>query len=134
MQEEEKKVYAVDRRKDLLKFDALCEENRRLHQEAIAESYARLVDAGVPEQYIFVIQANRDDPQKKGDLFSYSNKQRLEETLGSVQRDAQMCFSPDVFVFLCTDVRDQTFMAQYLDSQYFEQTWFKEMIAEYCDL
>lgn len=113
------------------KFYALCDENLALHEKAIKESYDRLIEAGVPEKFIFVINANGPyDPSKQGDLFAYRNKTRLNETLNSVRTGAQVCCSPDVFVFLCVDIRDQEFMSRYLDSSYFRAKWFKEMYAD----
>lgn len=113
------------------KFYALCDENLALHEKAIKESYDRLIKVGVPEKFIFVINANGPyDPSKQGDLFAYSNKTRLNEMLNSVRTSAQVCCLPDVFVFLCADIRDQEFMSRYLDSSYFRAKWFKEMYAD----
>ena len=126
--------FTYDKRENPEAFNALCDTNRLMNEADIQESYQKLVEAGVPEKYIFVIQANRDDNLKRGDLFSYSNKARLEETLSCIKESASICCSPDVFIFLCVDVRDQEAMAKYLNRAYFQENWFKEMIAKYCDL
>lgn len=116
---------------DPVKFYAQCDENLAMHEKAIKKSYDRLVEAGVPEKFIFVINANGDyDSGKSGDLFAYSNKMRLNETLNSVRNGAMVCCSPDVFIFLCADIRDEAFMSRYLNASYFSAKWFKEMYAE----
>ena len=123
--------YSVDRREEPDKFYALCDENRRNHEQRIEETRAVLIEAGVPEKYIFVIQANRGEngTPEAGDLFAYSNKARLAEALGSIKECAYVCCSPDVFDFLCTDVRDTIFMSRYLYPWYFSEDWFIGMVA-----
>lgn len=124
--------YHVDRDIEPEKFYALCDKNRRIHEEMIQQTYDDLICNGVPEKYIFVIHANRNingEPEK-GDVFPYSDKSRLEQVLSSIRNSAKLCCSPDVFITLCTDVRDIDFMKLYLCHYYFEEKWFLDMVAE----
>lgn len=128
---EKEASYAIDRNMEPAKFFALCDENLRRHLHVIHESHGRLTKSGVPEKYIFVIQANSDDGgRKEGDIFAYTNKERLEETLHSVRNGAQVCCSPDVFNFICVDVRDHVSMARHINTDYFSETWFNDMVAD----
>jgi len=122
--------YAVDKNQEPEKFYARCDENLLLHRQSIQESYDTLIEKGVPEKYIFVINANRNDPSKQGDIFAFTDQERLEEVLSWVREHASLCLSPDVFVNLCVDVRDQATMSMYIDANYFDAKWFKEMIKE----
>lgn len=122
------KGYYVDKKKEPEKFYDLCDKNLLIDDAAIRESYEKLKENGVPEKYIFVVNANRD-LDKKGDVFAYSNQDRLERALHSVRDGAQYCHSPSVTIFICVDVRDQETMGLYLSESYFSETWFKEMVA-----
>lgn len=122
--------YVINRNEEPEKFFALCDENLRLHRKVIGESYEALKEKGVPEKYIFVVQVNRDDPSKQGDIFAYTNQDRLEETLHSVRSGAEVCLSPDVFIFICCDVRDEDTMAHHINRNYFKARWFIDMVQE----
>lgn len=128
LQEREVRGYYVDKKQDPEKFYDLCEKNLLIDDAAIRESYEKLKESGIPEKYIFVVNANRDI-DKKGDVFAYSNQDRLEKALHSVRDRAQHCHSPSATLFICVDVRDQETMGLYLSASYFSETWFKEMVA-----
>lgn len=121
--------YYVDKKKEPERFYALCDENLQKHRLVIQESYDSLIEKGVPEAYIYVINANRDDDERKGDIFAYTNKARLEEAIDYVREHARYCHSPDVFIFICVDVRDHATREQYLDKHYFKEDWFVEMTS-----
>lgn len=124
-------AYFVARDEEPEKFFALCDENLRLHRQVIQESHDALREAGVPEEYIFVIQVNRDDGgRKQGDITPYAKQDKLERDLELVKRRARLCHSPDVFIFLCVDVRDQATMGRHIDTDYFSEAWFNDMVAD----
>lgn len=123
-------TYFVARDEEPEKFFALCDENLRLHRRVIQESHDALREAGVPEEYIFVIQVNRDDREREqgGGITPYAKQDKLERDLELVKRRARLCHSPDVFIFLCVDVRDQVSMACHINTDYFSQAWFTDCI------
>ena len=128
MSKKEGPAYYINKDEDTEKFYALCDENLRQHQKVIQESYDTLIKNGVPEKYIFVINANRDDDEQQGDLFAYNNKERLEEVLYFIRNYAKRCHSPDIYFHLCVDVREYGPMSQYIDEFYFAADWFQEMV------
>lgn len=95
-------------------FSLMCGINTVLHMDAIKKSYDALIGDGIPERFIFIVNANRSGPPL-GEIFAYNDKVRLRNSLNWVREKAQICCSPDVFNIQCVDIRDKTAIGKYLN-------------------
>jgi len=97
-------------------FYAITNQQYQSNKRFLEEESQRLVKAGVPLKYIHVIQANRDDPQRNGDFFAYSNQDYLEKALTHTRYKARMVYDPEVYQYACVDLRDREEVRQHIGS------------------
>lgn len=108
-------------------FARKCAMNRQLHMDAIARTRDELLISGVPERYIYVLQKNRCN--LFGTLWALSDTASVERELDFIKNHASAVFVPDVYVFMCVDLRDQTTLRRYLSENYFHYSLIEEQLA-----
>lgn len=118
---------SYDRNTEPEQFEAQCQENTAHHERVIQADYERLVKAGVPEKYIYVMQVNSGGGE--GDLYAFNDKNRVDRQLNCVKRGATVVCSPDVFLFSVVDLRDRISIRTRLCDEYFEDALIDRMLA-----
>jgi hypothetical protein len=121
--------YYIDKRKEPENFYALCRENFIIHSDALKKSYDKLISEGVPEKYIYMVHANRDDDEKKGNLIAYQDIQAVDRALHFISDNIFVCHKPDVFVCVCVDLRDIVSIRQYISESYFPDALILSMLT-----
>jgi hypothetical protein len=111
----ETRTLEFDKQKDYQGFRNQRWLNRTKARNMVSIQYAKLKkQTGSPDEHIFVAHTKRNDPLKKGELISYSDKERLFETIATIDEGASVCHYPPDDIFTCLDICNLPELRKYI--------------------